>query len=108
MKKLIHYTPKTADRESKTLAALKAERKRVVLFGIEPTSSDSRGYVPVIKKWGNNRIELSPMTSIEPLVFNVSPDKVRVIGKSERFVAEILQKSHIASLRRLGEDILDE
>lgn len=108
MNKTMHSTMKRVNKGTQTLATLKTERRRILISGTESPDLEGKVYLPIIRKLGANNIELLPMTSIEPLVFEAPPGKVRVIGKSERFVAEILQKSHIASLRRLGEDILDE
>lgn len=63
---------------------------------------------PVIKEWGNNRLEITPIETIIPQAYDVSP-RLKEYQPSKQVVriANILKRSHIKSLQRVGSDLIE-
>lgn len=63
---------------------------------------------PVVKKWGNNRLEITPIETIIPQAYDVSP-RLKEYQPSKQVVriANILIKSRIKSLQRVGNDLIE-
>lgn len=64
---------------------------------------------PTIQKIGKNYIELLPISEIEPMAFRVSSSsKTYTISPRIQKIANIMKKSPIAGIRRIGHDITDD
>lgn len=63
---------------------------------------------PLIKEWGKNRLEITPIETIIPQAFDVSP-RLKEYQPSKQMIriANILKKSHIKSLQRVGNDLIE-
>ncbi len=61
-------------------------------------------------KWGDNYIEISFASSIQPMVYEVDTTILNCYTANPKLrqIAKILVKSQIPGLRRLGYDILEE
>lgn len=65
-------------------------------------------YKPIVKKIGKNYIEMTQLTDFEPVVLNVSPTlKIHRVSPRIKKIAELMQRSPVASIRRIGYDIID-
>ena len=63
---------------------------------------------PIVKKIGKNYIEMSQLSNFEPEVINVSPTlKIHRVSPRMQRLANLLKNSPIASIRRIGYDIVD-
>jgi len=66
-------------------------------------------YKPVVRKLGKNNIEMVCISEIKPIAFDVSPTfKVHKINPRLRKIAQLMKKSSIAGIRRIGFDIIDD
>lgn len=91
----------------KTLATLHGTSQRIVF--VSPKGTSSGVIKPVTQKWGENYIELTPISSIRPVIFPVSPDfKLQETSKILKKVANLMMKSNIVVLKRIGSDIIND
>ena len=63
---------------------------------------------PIIKKWGKNRLEITPIETIIPQAFDVSP-RLKEYQPSKQMIriANILKNFPIKSLQRVGNDLIE-
>jgi len=77
-----------------------------------PNPTKGRGKATSVRriKWGDNYIEISFVSSIQPMVYEVDQEILTryTVNPKLRQIAKILAKSQIPGLRRLGYDILEE
>ena len=66
-------------------------------------------YKPIIKRLGKNYIEMTRISDLKPIVFEVSPTfKVREVSPGLKKIAQLMKKTPIAVVRRIGFDIIDD
>lgn len=65
-------------------------------------------YSPVVKKLGKRNIVITPLSEINPIVFEASPRIAGTISPNKKRIAKWLKKMPFADIRRIGYDILDE
>lgn len=65
-------------------------------------------FKPIVKKLGKNYIEITQLTDFEPAVLTVSPTlKIHQVSPRMLKFAKFLKRTPIASIRRMGYDIVD-
>ena len=98
--------------QSKTLA-IHREKSQCITVVSPKTESVHKHivvrYKPVVRRFGKNNIEMTRISEIKPIVFEVSPTfKVHEINPRLRKIAQLMKKSSIAGIRRIGFDIIDD
>ena len=63
---------------------------------------------PIVKEWGKNLLEITPIETIIPQAYDVSP-RLKEYQPSKQVIriANILKRSHIRSLQRIGNDLIE-
>lgn len=104
MAKNIYYkSVKAGVRPVSTLAFVLSEKKR------RTVPSYPNNVNPVLKKWGDNYIEIQPMSTTTPYVYDIPEDfEFHKAGSRLQRFAKFLVKIRIAGIQRLGQDILEE
>lgn len=104
MAKNIYYkSEKTGVRPMSTLAFVLNEKKRRAVPHYLKTVN------PVLKKWGDNYIEIQPMSSVAPYIYDIPEGfEFHKAGSRLQRFAKFLVKIRIAGIQRLGRDILEE
>lgn len=94
----------------KTLADILSRVAKFQALSAKPDSAVIRIEIekPVIMKRGNTHLEITPIETIIPQAFDVSP-RLKEYQPSKQMIriANILKKSHIKSLQRVGNDLIE-
>ncbi len=104
-KKVTKYQPKTL--------AMHREKSQCITVITPKKESKQKQivarYKPVVRKFGKNNIEMARISEIKPVVFEVSPTfRVHEINPRLRKIAQLMKRSPIAGIRRIGFDIIDD
>lgn len=96
--------------KDKTLADILSRVAKLQAFSAKSDSAVVRIEIekPVIMKRGNTRLEITPIETIIPQAFDVSP-RLKEYQPSKQVIriANILKNSHIRSLQRIGNDLIE-
>lgn len=111
-KKLSSHNKKGTTYQLKTLAMHREKNQCITIVTPETELSQREivvRYKPIIKKLGKNYIEMTRISDLKPIVFEVSPTfKVREVSSGLKKIAQLMQKTPIAIVRRIGFDIIDD
>ena len=114
MKKNISGTPNKSVKkyQLKTLAMHREKSQCITIFAQETVSLQKQIDIkckPLIKRLGKNNIEMTRISDIKPIVFEVSPTfKVHEINPRLKRIAQLMKIIPIAGIRRMGFDIIDD
>lgn len=103
IRKVFLKNRKTEDKSVSSLASVIGKKRRFIIAASDSTIK------PFNRKWGSNYIEIQPMSSTSPLLYDVPADfKTHKTSPHLHRIAKVLVKIHVAGINRLGRDILEE
>lgn len=98
--------------EIKTLAEQRYKGRQIVVIDenkIRKANVAVVKYKPEVRKIGKNYIELTPISQVEPIAFEVSPLlKPHNVSPKVQIIARLMKRAPIAGIRRLGIDLIDD
>lgn len=93
-------------------AYLRKNKRAVVAFAEIKSNNDTSMIevkLPLVKRVGKNYIEISELTRFEPEVLRVSPElKKYEVPPRVLKIAQFMQRIPIATIQRIGRDIIDD
>lgn len=104
------FSKRVTKYQSKSLAMHREKSKSITIVTPKNESEQKQNivrYKPVIRRFGKNNIEIARI-EIKPIVFDVSPTfRAHEINPRLRKIAQLMKRSPIAGIRRIGFDIID-
>ena len=112
-KKILSIGSKRVTKYQLKTLAMHREKNQYITIVTPKTESVQKQvvvrYKPVVRRLGKNNIEMARISEIKPIVFEVSPTfKAHKINPRLKKFAQLMKKSPIAGIRRIGFDIIED